>query len=445
MKTTLGIAGLLILLAVAAVAQPSAPVDSVFGGSSFRYFDRPVDPDLYLMRPGDELRVTFIDAQLPSLTLTLDPEVRVIDRTLGVFSLAGKTLAQASAELREVLSKLYHVDQIIISVTAPRKVGVQVSGAVNRPGLYVVYTSQRVSEAVDSAGGLRSDASHRFISLRGGPLDVAVDLDRAFYLGEDSQNSPLYAGYTVYVPSRRDQVVNVVGEVNTPREIELVTGDSVGTLLRLAGGLRATADPSKIVILRGAKELPAAENSPQAGDIIVVPVREDRFTSEGLVVFGSVNRPGRYDFQDGETLRSLIDRAGGFAADAAPDGMTIFRQAAQTEDRRYSGVRFPIGNLLTRDGKIGDVAIKPLDSIFVPAAIGLVRISGDVRNPGTYPFTANQPASFYIAAAGGLLPTAEKSRVNIFKRISRITGEYPPEAIVHDGDEVIVPRREELK
>jgi len=445
LRNIIGVASLLLLIVGAPIAQTLVPADTAFGAGGARYFDAPVNPDIYLMRPGDVLQVTFIDAQLSTLTLTLDPEVRVVDRTLGVFELAGKTLTQARRQLREVLSKLYHANQIAISVTAPRRVAVQVSGAVKKPGLYVLYTSQRVSEAVDSADGIRRDGSHRFISLRGGPNDLPVDLDRAAYLGEQAYNPPLYAGHSIYVPSRREATVSVVGEVNNPREVELVDGDSLAILISLAGGMRAAADRDAIKIIRGSEEIAAVDAALQPQDIILVPSRPDAPAAAGLIVFGAVTKPGRYEFAEGETLRSLLSRAGGFADNAAPDGTTIFRHPPQTDGGPFYGERFPMGNLIDRDGQVSEITLRPQDSVFVPAAIGLVWVSGEVRNPGTYPFAAGKAASYYINLAGGMLPTAEKARVNTYKRISGITSTMSPESTVHDGDEVIVLRREELQ
>ena len=88
------------------------------------------------------------------------------------------------------------------------------------------------------------------------------------------------------------------------------------------------------------------------------------------------------------------------------------------------------------------VTVLPL---VVTLVIGLVWVTGDVRNPGTYPFEEGQPAMYYINMAGGMLPTAEKSRVDVFQRVSRITSTVSPESTIHDGDEVKVLRREGLQ
>ncbi len=79
-------------------------------------FSIPVNPDLYLIRPGDELQVTFIHSQLEPTMLTIDPEGRVIDRTLGVFDLSNKTLTEAREILNKAIRSLFKVKGISISI-----------------------------------------------------------------------------------------------------------------------------------------------------------------------------------------------------------------------------------------------------------------------------------------------------------------------------------------
>ena len=445
MRTIAAILLAFLLSGAAVVGQVSSATTAGVDAGSFRYFDRPVDADLYLMRPGDELRVTFINAQLAPLTLTLDAENRIVDRTLGVFDLTGKTLSSARLALRDVLARLYHVDQIAISVSGPSRVGIQVTGAVNSPGLYIGYTSQRVSEMIDSAGGIQADGSRRWIVFSGGPQDIPIDLDRALYLGDERYNPPLYAGYTIYVPARSDRVVNVVGEVNVPREVEWVEGDSLTMLLKLAGGLLTEAAGDQIRVIRGAEAFDASQVIPMAGDIIDVPLNTALSETHSVVIYGAVRNPGHYDYRAGETPAQLTARAGGLATEAAPQRTTVFRLAVNDEYGRSSKVRYPIESPVGGGYKAAGLMLNPGDSVFVPSLIGYVKVSGEVRNPGLYPYEKDLAAASYIDIAGGMLPTADRTLVDIFQRVSRITGTYPTGVTVHDGDEVIVRRREELQ
>ncbi len=223
----------LILIGVAA-AQDAPPAST------------PVNPELYLIRPGDKLTITFVKSSLQPLSLKVDPESRLVDETLGVFNLTGMTLAQTRTMLAEVLKRLYNVEEMAISISEVRSVRISITGSVRRPGSYKGFTTERVSDLIARAGGVLPDGSRRWIKFTGGPKELTVDLDRAVYLGDLDADPCLYAGTKIYIPSKSNDLVQIVGEVNDPREIELAPGDDVGLLLSLAGGVRSYADTAAI-------------------------------------------------------------------------------------------------------------------------------------------------------------------------------------------------------
>lgn len=435
------------LLSSSILGQVLPMSDSVGVGmvDNYRYFDQPIDQEIYLIRPGDELVVTFIKAKLAPLTLSVNPEGKVVDATLGLFDLSHKTLSEAKGLLREALQKLYNVEEIAISVTKPAKVGILVSGAVTSSGLYTAYTSQRVSEVIDSAGGITCTGSHRWIVFSGGPQEIVVDLDRAGFLGDNAANPCLYAGYSIYVPSKSGELVQVVGEVNSPREIELKPGDDLDLLLALAGGVCSKGDVNSIRIIGEHRKSSGQSQDIRAGDIILVPPKEEKSKSGLLIIFGAISAPGKYEYRDGITLQELIQQAGGFAPHASHSRTTVFRKAEVDEWGRTTSIRYPISNVVKGHDKVEVIRLQPFDSVFVPVKVGYVKVSGEVRNPGLLPFVENKDAIFYINVAGGFLQTANRSQIDIYNRVSRITSSFSPEVLVHDGDDVIVNIREELK
>jgi protein involved in polysaccharide export with SLBB domain len=145
------------------------------------------------------------------------------------------------------------------------------------------------------------------------------------------------------------------------------------------------------------------------------------------------------------TLEDLIREAGGFEAEANEASMRIFRLAAQDRLGRKSTQRYPIVPAAGPASVVPSPRLIAWDSVFVPPRIGCVRIRGEVSNPGFYPYVEGKSAAFYVDAAGGFLPRADRERIGLFDRISGITGTHSPGVEVHDGDEVIVSIREELK
>ena len=440
-------AGLWLLADVPSVAQGPAEADSleVSWAEMYRFFDEPVDPEIYLVRPGEQLKVTFVGAKLGPLTLDIDPQGRIVHQTLGVFDLADRTLAEAQTLLREALVNHYKAELIEISVSEPRRVAVQVSGAVSQPGTYKGFTSHRVSEIIELAGGILSHGTTRRIEFSGGPKPLIVDLDRATYLGDNSANPCLYAGRSIHVPSKTADRVQVGGAVPHPRAIDLPPGEDLMILVALAGGARRAADTDSIKIANR----PESSGDPSVpvlpGDIIEVPSRTVSADREMFCLFGAVKGQGKYPYRDAMTLGHLIEQAGGFDDDAGRGLVTLFRRAHSDEWGRTTERRYPITSAVGADGSILSMSLLPGDSIYIPFKVGYVKVSGEVLNAGRYPFIEDKDAMFYIMTAGGFLPKADKTKISIYNRIARTTAEFSTGVLVHDGDELIVNLREELR
>ena len=148
--------------------------DSAWGDLQIPAYDRPVNPNLYLVRQGEILTVTFVKTSLPELRLTINAEGKLVHPTLGTYDLHGMTLTQVREALRAPLARHYNAEMIDISIGGPTLVTITVLGAVTNPGTYRGWTSQRVSEVIALAGGLTSEGSSRRISFTGGPAAVPV-------------------------------------------------------------------------------------------------------------------------------------------------------------------------------------------------------------------------------------------------------------------------------
>ena len=434
-----------MILGVIAVTLPAAAQVTVVGDTSFphqeyRFFDSPVDADHYLIRPGEKLAVTFINTKLPTLALQVDAEGRIVHRNLGVVDLSDKTLTEARSLLSPPLSRLYNVDEIEITVGEPYRVSLPISGAVAAPGLYTGFTSQRVSELVAKAGGVLPTGSTRRVVLSGSTATAFVDLDRVRYLGDNSQNPCLYAGTRVHVPERSDQVVNVVGEIHRPREIELLPGDDLDLLLELAGGARSTADVSSAYVLDDPERDLRQNGAIKAGDVIVVPAKTDG-DAASAVIFGAVAKPGSYGLREGLPLVELIDMAGGVTSSANRARVAIFRRPVVDSWGRLADFRFAIAGDL-RDREYASTKLAPFDSVFVPVNLGYVSVSGQVRNPGFVAYVSGWDVRRYVDAAGGFSSEADRTDVVIQHLGGALSFGAPLDAVVYDGDEIVVRRLE---
>ena len=89
--------------------------------------------------------------------------------------------------------------------------------------------------------------------------------------------------------------------------------------------------------------------------------------------------------------------------------------------------------------------LQAADSVFVPILVGFVKITGEVLNPGYYPFVRGRTGADYVNAAGGFLLTANKTEISVYQPVSGVTSVVSPGVMVSDGCELVVSKREELK
>ena len=406
-----------------------------------KLFNSAVNPDTYLLRPGDKLLVTFINSQIEPLNLEIDPEGKIVDETIGLFDLQDKTLAFAKKELTEILKQLYNVNEIDVSITAPREVSISVYGSILHPGVYKGLTSDRVSDIIKKAGGISNNGSSRNILFYGGENHIDVDLDKAVYLGDLKSNPYLYAGYSIEVPSKSSQTVQITGDVNFPREVELKDGDNLTMLIQLAGRFKNSAKLSDVQIIRGHKKI---ENKKiQAGDIVVVE-SSFQMKNKNIKLFGAVKNQGIYPYVESNTLDDILAQAGGYSETANIEMTTVFRQPLVNSHGEKSQIRYPI-SIPFQTTTHTALQLEVNDSIFVPWQVGFVKVSGAVINPGYFPYQKNKDIFYYVKSAGGFLPISNKDEIQIFNPISENTILAPSGVTVPDGAEIIVQIKEELK
>lgn len=405
----------------------------------YRDFSEPVDPDLYVIRPADVITATFVGTKIPSQSFTINPEGFLIEQSLGKIKLAGMSLTAARNKLTESLARIYNMQDIAFSISRPRLITISVTGEVALPGAYTLYTSQRVSEAIAAAGGVTGEGSTRKIMFYGGAKPLPVDLDRARYLGDLDFDPLLYAGTRIVVPARSQEVVHVVGEVNTNRSIEYLPTDSLDLLLALAGGTTGYADRSAVKVIDG------AGSTLKPGVTILVPPKSNMLAMQAISIFGAISNPGRYDTSGIHTLGDLLKAAGGFTPPAVQERTVVFRRVGTNEVGQISNVRYPIVFTDQRVFEPGSFAVRPGDSVIVPVAHGYVHVSGAVRNPGIVPFVPDKSVDWYIKSVGGFLPRADKEQLLIHHPVANIMAGVTLQTMVRDGDEIRVEVREEFK
>ena len=131
-----------------------------------------------------------------------------------------------------------------------------------------------------------------------------------------------------------------------------------------------------------------------------------RLRSNQVYVIGDVERPGSYRVSAAGTALSALYAAG---------GPTINGSLRAIELRRGGQVvaQFDMYDYLLKGDAASDLRLLTGDVLFVRPAGTRVRIWGEVARPATYEMKETETLADLLRATGGLLPTADRRRVQI--------------------------------
>lgn len=322
-----------------------------------------IDPDAYLVGPGDVFSVSTGGALSLQVTTAVTADGVLVIPEVGSFPVAGQTLANARARIGAALQQAYRNVPTEVALAQPRQFYVHTSGTVVRPGRHVMVPIARVEDAVAAAMGGQSPllvlqerlaTPWRYSTLpslrnieveRRDGSRLRVDLLRYYATGDVTHNPYLRDGDAIFVPafSRKHGGVYIETESGKPLLLDYRLGDTLNDVLIVAPVIDALPSGEQIRVLR---RLPNGEivifdrdQAPRTGmegptppltleplDRIQIIERSQAGYAEAL---GFVTHPGTYPIVPGvTTLRDLAEAAGGIR----PNGLLRAAYLERRED-----------------------------------------------------------------------------------------------------------------
>lgn len=429
----------------------------------------PLVPPEYIVKPGDELTLTLwgsVDAQL---RLPVDQAGRVSVPRVGAVQVSGVRYGDVPEVLRRRVAQVYRNFDLAVSLGQLRGVRVYVTGFVERPGAYTVSSLSTITQALFAAGGPSAAGSFRAIELRrGGKVETKLDLYDLLLKGERANDRVVQADDTIHVGPATAQVA-MIGSVNQPAIFDLLPGETVADVLRMAGGFNTVADTTRLSVERledrrtvrvAQLELPKAQSDTlKSGDVLrafsavsaSVPVEQQ---NKRVRIEGEVLRPGDYLMPPNSTIEDAISAAGGLTRNAFVFGTDFRRETvratqqvnyeralrdlevdytkaatsqrvASTEEaaaqaaratstsqliEKLRGLR-PTGRVVLQLAPeatdLPALVLEDRDTITIPARPTSIGVFGSVYNSGSYLYDRNRSAGEILALAGGPTTTAD--------------------------------------
>jgi len=420
---------------------------------------------------------------------------------------------------------------------------VALEGFVHRPRSQQYRAGMRLTDLVGTLDELRprADLHYALIRRESGPNRlvsvVSADLARAFSQPASEANIALQPRDRVHVfdlDSSRDRVVapilrelvrqsghgeprqevGIGGRVKVPGQYPLEPDMTVSDLLRAGGMLDeaaygGTAELTRYQIVGGERretELVTVDLSRvlagelgadlrlQSFDYLVIREVPDWQDQETISIAGEVQFPGTYPIERGESLRSVLRRAGGLTGLAFGPGSVFTREELREREQRQiqvlaerlqrelaalslqqsrgqeaagTGEAMSAGQALLADlrgthavgrlvidladvlaaapGSADDLILKDGDRLFVPRITQEVTVIGEVQNSTSHLFEPGLSRDDYVDRSGGLAQRADLRRIFVIRAdgsvaVGRTVGWFSRSGgDIRPGDTIVVP------
>lgn len=211
--------------------------------------------------------------------------------------------------------------------------------------------------------------------------------------------------------------VDILGEVATPGTFRMSPFSSVFHALYRAGGINDIGSLRNIQVLRNNRKIAGVDIYEylfdgktngnirlQEGDVIIVPPYDQLVNIDG-----NVKRPMYYEIKPDETIKTLLEYAGGFTGDAYSDMVRLSRQSG-TENELYNIDKGEFASYRLKDGDVLTVGT------ILDRYANRVEIKGSVYRPGMFAIGKDlNTVRDLIKKADGLTEDAYSDRALLYR------------------------------
>ena len=292
--------------------------------------EKVINPDQYILGPGDELGINILMGENFTLPLKVTPTGDVFIPSVGVVNVSGMTLSQGIDKIKEyILDNAYPNAKVSIALVNIRYFQVQVIGAVNKPGFVHASAVDRLDRIINRANGFHQLAREFEITVKrkNGKLENINHLD-FIRNGDLSQNPIFLEGDIIIIPFGNifDESVALRGAVKGTGYDVIEPGETLLEFLTRNIKLDTYSDLQSVIITRHRDDSKSfirvvpnefSHFKLMAGDII------DILRERGIMVIGFVQEPGAYEFIPGYSLSDYISLAGGNTLEGDPNRAVV--------------------------------------------------------------------------------------------------------------------------
>ena len=423
------------------------------------FFDNIPTPSDFKLGPGDEVIISLWGETNQRNKYLIDRNGMIFFENIGFVNVSNKTIEEAETLLVDKLSKIYSTlkdknnpTSLMLELGKIKSINVYFTGQVMKPGINLIHPFSDVFSALVQAGGVDNTGSLRNVNLiRNGEVIEVIDFYSFFTSGlSEFQKIRIIDGDVIHIPIVEKRV-SVKGEIQRPKQYELIHSESILDLIDYAGGLTSTASNKAILNNIIPMDQRISDDSAKFGSIVhlhssndvlinngaevnILPIANNDYT---VTIVGRVTFPGEYPISKTNNLKQVLDLAGGFEdpifRKTINDNIVILR----LDDNQYYGKEFTINY---KDAYKFELEVN--DKIFVYEDINYrnsfsYTIKGEVALPGTYPLKDGLTLGEAIKIAGGITEMGSIESIFVTQKLMGVNSdgdEFSDEELVSNID-----------
>lgn len=344
---------------------------------------------------------------------------------------------------------------------------ITLKGAIMRPGDYELSSRLTLKALLEKAGGVKEDVYNKRGSISrlnesNKPVQVSFDVDSVLknlsviYL-KKNDSVTVYSIFDL----ENEITISIDGNIKKPGKYRWAENITLRDLILRAGGFNEMGDNKNIEIARRINALKLTEvnhqqteiinfdlsDSTGAGDIALQPYdvvnirqKSDYVNQRIVFVEGMVLNPGRYTLKmSGDRISDIVERAGGFRANADTTALVIKRlvkRSQPVQDREktfskllnidkdslnsaerlkeeiykeYDKISIDLYKALHEKKETDNMLLEDGDILTIEQNNNLVKVSGEVYYPTIIPFKEGENLKYYIQKSGSYTELAQKN------------------------------------
>ena len=352
--------------------------------------DKSIDPDTYLVGPGDILSINILSISSEYFKTIISPEATIDLPGFLTLDVDGLTLSQVKSRIISSISKVYTKSEVYVSITSLRPIKVYLTGEILYLGAVDVKSVDRVIDLILRVGGITQLGLFNEIHIKSNDgTEQIINGFRYTQNGDNSSNPLLKNGDVIFVPKAdiATQTVTVQGASLKLGLYPFINGETVYDFLNRYHdfGKKINIDfitlshrtqKSSETISFGLRDHSADKSDIKliSGDILDISFLQE------VYIYGEVEKPGNYSYRSGYSVIDYIGLAGGATEDGNSEGY-ILRSEKKIKDR-FTKVKRGDIIIVPRSLKsffVGSLSVLEVSYTFVTTIVSIFILSEALR------------------------------------------------------------------